>query len=219
MKNDGDKETRRRHLKMTEPSPWVRRFAPLIPGGGAVLDLASGNGRHGRFLGGLGHKVVAVDRDTSALEDLASAPDISGNIEVIEADLETETSIFAPKKPLAGRTFAGIVVVNYLHRALMEDLIGALEPGGVLIYETFARGNEQFVRPRNPDHLLKSGELLKLVEGRLQVVAYEHGLVEAADMGGVKQRICAVNDLGISDRDDGEPAPHPVTPGDQAKGP
>ncbi len=208
MKNDGDKETRRRHLRITEPSPWVKRFAPLIPRAGAVLDLAAGNGRHARYLNGLGHEVTAVDRDTGALEDLASKP----SVEVIEADLETGAGIFSPKGPLAGRTFAGIVVVNYLHRPLMEDLIGALGPGGVLIYETFARGNEQFVRPRNPDHLLKSGELLKLVEGRLQVVAYEHGLVEAAEIDGIKQRISAVNDLDESDRDDGEPPPHPVAP-------
>ena len=96
----------------------------------------------------------------------------------------------------------------------MHDLVGALAPGGVLIYETFARGNEAFVRPRNPDHLLKSGELLELVQDRLQVIAYEHGIDEAAEIPGVKQRICAVNDLETSDRDNGEPGPHPVTPGD-----
>lgn len=208
MKNDNDQEIRRRHLRTTEPSPWVKRFAPLIPKGGAILDLAAGNGRHGRYLNGLGYTVTMVDKDVQSLRDLASEP----GVEVIEADLETGASIFSPQGPLRGRSFAGIVVVNYLYRALMEDLVGALKPGGVLIYETFARGNEQFVRPRNPDHLLKSGELLKLVEGRLQVVAYEHGLVEAAEIEGVKQRIAAVNDLGESDRDDREPPPHPVAP-------
>ena len=94
----------------------------------------------------------------------------------------------------------------------MEDIVAALAPGGVLIYETFASGNERFQGPRNPDHLLKSGELLDLLRGRLQIVAYEHGLDETAEIPGVKQRICAVNDLGISDRDDGEPGPHPVAP-------
>jgi hypothetical protein len=94
----------------------------------------------------------------------------------------------------------------------MDNIVGALEPGGVLIYETFARGNEDFVRPRNPDHLLKSAELLNLVQGRLQVVAYEHGIVKGADIEGVKQRLCAVNDLAASTRDDGDPPPHPVPP-------
>lgn len=222
MQNANDPDLRSRHLGITEPSPWVRRFAPLItPGddnegdnggdkGGAVLDLAAGGGRHGRYLLGLGFSVVLVDRDIAPLADLAGEP----RAEIIEADLETGTSVFALGGPLAGRTFTGIVVVNYLHRALMEDIVAALAPGGVLIYETFASGNERFQRPRNPDHLLRCGELLDLLGGRLQIVAYEHGLDETAEIPGVKQRICAVNDLGISDRDGAEPAPHPVAPGD-----
>lgn len=210
MPNTKDRETRSRHLRMTEASAWVRRFQPLVPAGGTVLDLAAGGGRHGRYFLGLGHPVVAVDRETAAMADLAR----EASAEVIEADLENGAGPFAPGGPLAGRTFAGIVVVNYLYRPLMDGIIAALDEGGVLIYETFARGNERFQKPRNPDHLLKSGELLALVEGRLQVVAYEHGIDETpdipGDIPGVKQRLCAVNDLGASDRDDGEPAPHPV---------
>lgn len=210
MPNTKDRETRSRHLRMTEASAWVRRFQPLVPAGGTVLDLAAGGGRHGRYFLGLGHPVVAVDRETAAMADLAR----EASAEVIEADLENGAGPFAPGGPLAGRTFAGIVVVNYLYRPLMDGIIAALDEGGVLIYETFARGNERFQKPRNPDHLLKSGELLALVEGRLQVVAYEHGIDETpdipGDIPGVKQRLCAVNDLGRSDRDDGEPAPHPV---------
>ena len=83
-----------------------------------------------------------------------------------------------------------------------------------MIYETFALGNEVFSRPRNPDHLLKSGELLDAVRGKLQVVAYEHGQLNTAstpgDIPGVKQRLCAVNDLALSEREDGEPAPHKI---------
>jgi len=206
-------KTRSRHLRVTEPSPWVRRFQSLIPrqgpSGGAVLDLAAGGGRHARFLKGLGHPVTAVDRDTSALGDLAT-----DGVEIIEVDLESGANIFEGEGALAGRVFAGVCVINYLHRPLMAAITAALEPGGVLIYETFARGNEDFVRPRNPDHLLKSGELLELVHGRLQVVAYEHGIIKAADIEGVKQRICAVNDLSSSERDDNEPPPHPVSQND-----
>ena len=210
MENPDQQDIRSRHLRITDPSPWVRRYQSLIPrqgpSGGAVLDLAAGSGRHARFLKGLGFPVTAVDRDTSALADLAA-----DGVEIIEADLEAGASVFADGGALAGRVFAGVCVINYLHRPLMAGIAAALEPGGVLIYETFARGNEDFVRPRNPDHLLKSGELLELVQGRLQVVAYEHGIIKGADIEGVKQRICAVNDLSSSERDDGEPPPHQVS--------
>jgi hypothetical protein len=72
----------------------------------------------------------------------------------------------------------------------MAVLTGALEPGGVLVYETFARGNERFGKPSNPAFLLAPGELLDAVAGRLEVVAYEHLVVEEPRPAAV-QRICA----------------------------
>jgi len=208
MRNDVSKDLRHRHLRITDPSPWVERFAPLVRPGGPVLDLAAGGGRHARFFLGRGHPVTAVDRDGEPLASLADDPEAT----VVTADLEDGTPVFAAGGLLAGQRFAGVVVVNYLHKVLFADLIEALEPGGVFMYETFARGNEEFARPRNPDHLLKSGELFEVVAGKLQVVAYEHGRVEQTDIPGVKQRICAVNDLGASTREDGEPPAHPLSP-------
>jgi SAM-dependent methyltransferase len=194
------------HLKFTTPSTWVVRFAPLAPkdgpSGGRVLDLAAGGGRHARHFLGRGHRVTAVDKDVSALADLAR----DDRAEVVAIDLED-----GKPWPFPAGAFAAVVVSNYLFRPHIDGLIGSLAPGGVLLYETFARGNEAFGRPRNPDHLLTSGELLALVQGRLQVVAYEHGRTDEAPPG-VKQRICAVNDLGLSTRDDKEPAPHPLAP-------
>lgn len=146
-----------------DPSPWITRFAALVPAGGTVLDVAAGRGRHTRWLLDAGHAVVAVDRDVAGLRDLTRNPDL----EVVAADLERGTW------PLSGRRFAGIVVTNYLHRPLLPVLIDALVPGGVLLYETFAVGHERHGRPRNPDWLLRPGELLDLVRGRLRVVAYE----------------------------------------------
>jgi SAM-dependent methyltransferase len=197
-----------RHLRITRPSPWVVRFRHLIAPGAAVLDLAAGGGRHGRLLREHGADVTFIDRDTTALADLIGQP----RARVIEADLEGGPAPFGPEGALAGLRFDAAVVVNYLYRPLLPDLIEALAPGGVLLYETFARGNEAYSRPRNPDHLLKSGELLAAVAGRMQVIGYEHGIIEAADVPGVKQRLCAIKDLDALEREDGDPAAHPLAP-------
>ncbi len=167
------------HAQAT-PSEWVRRWAALIAPGGRVLDLAAGSGRHARLLAALGHRVEAVDRDALALHALEGAPGIVTRV----ADLE------AGAWPYAGESFSGVVVANYLHRPLLPALVAALAPGGVLIYETFAAGNERFGRPSNPDFLLRPGELLEAVRGRLRVIAYEDLEVEAPKPAMV-QRICA----------------------------
>ena len=189
-------------------SPWVQRFAPLIRSAGTVLDLAAGGGRHSRHLLELGYRTVTIDRNGEPLAALQSEPGAT----IIEANLEGDPPPFSPGGALAGRRFDGIVVVNYLHRPLFDDLIAALTPGGVLIYETFARGHEAYARPRNPEHLLHAGELLKAFGGRLQIIAYEHGRLDVGDVPGVKQRLCAVNDLTISTHEGGEPDAHPLDP-------
>src|SRR5258706_11257366 len=92
--------------------------------------------------------------------------------------------------PLGRRRSAGVVSTNYLNRPLLRAVVAAVAPGGLLLYETFARGNERFGRPANPDFLLQPGELLAAVAGRLVVLAYEHGQV-AAPRTAVIQRIAA----------------------------
>ena len=94
--------------------------------------------------------------------------------------------------PYSGRQFDAIVVTNYLHRPLLPRLLEALADGGVLIYDTFAAGNERYGRPGNPDFLLKPGELLDLTCGRLRVVAYEDLHVEIPRPAMI-QRLCAIN--------------------------
>jgi SAM-dependent methyltransferase len=168
------------------PSPWVRRFAPLVPAGGEVLDLACGAGRHSRLFAERGHRVIAVDLDVSRLGAIAEDP----RVEVIAQDLESHGAE-GPPFPPEGRRFAGVVVANYLYRPLLPRLVAAVSPGGAFIYETFARGNERFARPRNPAHLLEPGELLEAVMGRLRIVAYEDLLVKSPRPGAV-QRIAAI---------------------------
>lgn len=161
-------------------SDWVRRWAGLIPPGGRVLDLACGGGRHAVLLAGLGHEVVAVDRDLSLARPVRDTPGVTW----LRADLE------AADWPFAGVAFSGVVVTNYLHRPLFDHLVAALEPGGVLIYETFSLGQAKYGRPRNPAHLLLPGELLEMVRGKLRVLAYED--VEEPEKCRCVQRLCAV---------------------------
>ncbi len=151
----------------------------MVPGG-EVLDLACGRGRHSRFLASLGFRVCAVDRDPQALAALAG---IAG-IVVGQSDLENGLW------PLAGRQFDGVIVTNYLHRPLFPRILDALSPTGLLVYETFAAGNERFGKPSNPDFLLRPGELLDVARGRLHVIAYEDLEVTTPTPARI-QRICA----------------------------
>ena len=170
------------HKPISAPSAWVERFASFVPVGAPVLDVACGDGRHARLFLARGHPVTALDRDTSRLGEPGMTPEIT----VVEADIETGPW------PLADARFGGVVVTNYLHRPLFATLIAAVAPGGALIYETFAQGNERFGKPRNPDHLLRPGELLEAVRGSLRVVAYED-LEVSAPRRAMVQRICAVS--------------------------
>jgi SAM-dependent methyltransferase len=180
------------------PFAWIVRFAPLVPQGAAVLDLACGAGRHTRLFLERGHPVTAVDVDVSGLDDLRP----HARLEIVPADLEDGSPW-----PLPNRRFGAVVVTNYLWRPLFGPILDAIQEGGVLLYETFALGNEAYGRPTDPDFLLRPGELLEVVRGRLQIVAYEHGYLESPRPG-VKQRLCAA----------GTEAPLPLWPTSAAGG-
>ena len=170
------------HASLGEPARWIVRFAPLVAAGARVLDVAAGHGRHARLFASRGASVVAVDRDADALATLL---DVTG-VETRVLDLESG------KWPLTDERFDAIVVTNYLHRPSLPDLLANLADDGVLLYETFTRGNEAYGRPSNPDFLLEKDELFRVVECRLTVVAFEQGVVAAPPSGAVVQRLAAV---------------------------
>ena len=162
------------------PSPWIVRWAHLVPAGGRVLDVACGSGRHLRWFHERNHPVTGVDQGPAAIESIAPFS------EAILADIE------AGPWPLAGRQFDAVVVTNYLWRPLLPTLVASVAPGGVLLYETFAQGNEPVGRPARADFLLAPGELLRACEG-LRVVAYEDGFLDGPPR--FVQRIAAVRPL------------------------
>ncbi|MEO8022630.1 class I SAM-dependent methyltransferase [Polaromonas sp.] len=151
------------------PSGWVQRWSHLVRPGGRVLDVACGQGRHAYWFYKRNHPLALVDRSQAAIDSIAIPAD---SCEKVIADIE------AGPWPFAGREFDAVVVTNYLWRPLLPTLLASLAPGGVLIYETFAQGNETVGKPSRPDFLLRPGELLEVCRG-LRVVAFEDGYQDA----------------------------------------
>jgi SAM-dependent methyltransferase len=150
----------------SQPSPWVTRFLAGATEGGSVLDVACGSGRHMRHALENGFVVAGIDRDLSGVEDIAERRDVA----LIEADLETGRPF-----PLKALRYDAVIVTNYLWRPILADIVGCVAEDGILIYETFALGQERHGKPSNPDFLLKPNELLQAALPRLVVAAYELG--------------------------------------------
>lgn len=163
-------------------SPWVRRWAANLPPASRVLDVACGSGRHVRFLTELGHQVTGVDRDAQALDGLRGLPGVEA---LVLADIE------AGPWPFEGQQFDCVLVTNYLWRDLLPRIVEAVAPGGMLIYETFAQGQQSLGKPSNPDYLLRPRELLSAASG-LRVLAYEDGFLPSPER--FVQRIAAMRD-------------------------
>lgn len=164
-----------------EASPWVQRWSHLVPAGGAVLDVACGTGRHMRWFHARNHAVTGVDIAQAAIDSVAPLG------EAVLADIEQGPW------PFTGRQFDAVVVTHYLWRPLLPTIVASVAPGGVLIYETFAAGNETVGKPSRPDFLLRPGELLGVCQG-LRVVAFEDGYLDAPPR--FMQRIAAVRESG-----------------------
>ncbi len=150
-----------------------------MPSGRPVLDVACGGGRHIRWFAHRGHPVTGVDRDPQAIAS------VQGLGEAVLADIENGPW------PFEGRTFGAVVVTNYLWRPLLPRIVEAVEPGGVLLYEAFAAGNETVGKPSRPDFLLRPGELIPAC-ATLWVVGFEDGYLDEPPR--YVQRIAAVRE-------------------------
>jgi len=136
-----------------------------------VLDLACGTGRNGLVLAHHGIPVVFADKSITALE--AVKRHLSGNAlpgQIWQVDLEQTGS-----NPLADREFSAIIGFNYLHRPIFSALKDSVEPGGLVIYETFTVENRRFGRPSNPKFLLRHGELKSIFQN-WEIIFYFEGI-------------------------------------------
>lgn len=166
---------------MLSPSLWVERYIGGVPDGGNVLDVACGGGRHLGLARRLGFDATGVDQDIAAAQvRFADDP----HVRLMAADLEAGRPF-----PFPPGAFHGVIVTNYLWRPILPDIVAAVAPAGLLIYETFRQGNERLGKPSRPDFLLRPGELLEAVAGRLSVLAYEEVTLRAPMR--VVERICA----------------------------
>lgn len=172
------------------PSAWVQRWSHLVPPGATVLDVACGAGRHLRWFAGRGHQMTGVDRSPEAIAA------VTGLGRAVQADIENGPW------PFEDEHFGAVVVTNYLWRPLLPQVVASVAEGGVLIYETFADGNQTVGKPSRPDFLLQPGELLQVCAD-LRVVAYEDGFLDAPER--FVQRIVAVRKRPA---DGGPPARH-----------
>jgi tellurite methyltransferase len=140
------------------PSTWLLENADLLPRQGKALDVACGFGRHTLYLAAKGLEVTAVDRDAGKVESLrAVAARLGLPVQTRVVDLEVGES------DLGKDAYSLVLVIHYLHRPIFPAIRNALAPGGLLLYETFTEAQAARGRPRSPDHLLKSGELPRLV--------------------------------------------------------
>jgi SAM-dependent methyltransferase len=152
--------------RVSEPSGWVQRWQPVMPAGARVLDVACGSGRHMAWLAQQGCHCTGIDRSAEALAEASRYG------QTVLADIEnTPWPLMDNGLPQA---FDVVLVTNYLWRALFPVLLQSLAPGGLLLYETFAQGNETVGKPSRPEFLLQQGELLQLCQG-LRIVAFEEG--------------------------------------------
>lgn len=158
------------------PDDLLRSHLALFMEGplkGPVLDLACGDGHNGIFLASKGLNVVLADVSEEALTKAERGAKESGaDVTIRRVDLEQEGI-----NPLEEDRYDAILVFRFLHRPLIPCIRKALRGNGILIYETFTLEQRKFHRPRNPDFLLRPGELKALFED-WHVIHYFEGLLQ-----------------------------------------
>jgi SAM-dependent methyltransferase len=144
---------------------------------GPIVDLACGRGRNALALAGWGTAVVGIDRNAAHLAELrASAHQRRAPVACVRADLEA-----SPGFPLKAGSCGAILVFRFLYRPLAAEIVRALAPGGLLVYETFTVDQRELgYGPKSAAFFLEPGELPKLF-GALSIEATWEGLDETGE--------------------------------------
>jgi tellurite methyltransferase len=162
------------HGGLEGPHELVRRFWPVIPKG-RVIDVAMGSGRNALFLAGKGFGVCGIEKSAEAIRIARGA--LEERAAIIRADAE--------RLPFKRESAEGVVVFYFLLRSIMGDIATVLKKGGVVIYETFLKRQNEIDRRRNPEYLLDDGELISFFRG-FDLLFYEETLSVA---GGRKKAV------------------------------
>ncbi len=171
----GAHDSRAAASRLWRPSPFLERVAPLLPPAGSVLDLAAGSGREAVWMAERGYRVEAWDRASEALARAEALAERSGvRLATRIVDLERRAL------PDPGR-HAVVMVFRFLHRPILPWIAAAVDAGGMLVYETYARGQERFGRPRHPRFLFQPGEIASAFPG-LRVLVHEEPRPEEGPM-------------------------------------
>ena len=175
-------------------SPLISKYLKQLKGlntnqQSTVLDLACGSGRNGLYLIENGIPVTFADVNAAAIEQVQQhAAKLKNkqqaNFWLTDFERENETS-------LADKLFSAIMVFRYLHRPLFTQIKQAIMPNGLIIYETFTTDQAQFGRPKNPDFLLKAGELADIFSDWKIIHSFE-GIVESTNDSSQKKAIAQI---------------------------
>ena len=151
-------------------SQYIR---PQYPEGGTALDFAGGAGRNAIWLAQQGWNVTLIDISETGVEQARKkAGPLMSNVRFVVDDL---ACFRAPLTP-----FDLVMTFFYLDRQIFPEIIQAIRPGGLLIYKTLTLEQQKLEGgPKDPAHLLASGELLQLAKG-LHVLHYREEIAKKA---------------------------------------
>jgi tellurite methyltransferase len=173
------------------PDPFlVRAFSecvlPLYPNGGSALDLAGGVGKNAIWLARQGWEVTLIDISEAGVEQARqNAGPLASHIHFVVDDLTQ----FKATQTEFRTGFELVMTFFYLERRIFPEIVKAMRPGGLLLYKTHTVAQKASARgPRNPEHLLKPGELQELADG-LRVLHYSEEVAETATAELVARKI------------------------------